>query len=326
MSRNCSGVWTGIVLMVLATAWQPVSAQPVCLVGRDNTFYRFNTNGNGLMEEIPSPVAKIIGMTRVPPGAAVAGCSAGDVLAVEGVDGSRAFRIEGHSCGAPSLVQVGELSHGATSVAFAHGQLCGVANTTGGLVFRRFDAGYQQIGEAITLHPTAKAGGLAFDGVNTWYALGQISPGADRLFKFTDPPAAGGLMEVGHPGIGIGDSGLEYFGGDLWGAFLGPGQRAYVGMFNTQTGHFTAMWDRPQSGFQTFGFVALPERSGTAGDVNCDGSMDGMDVAPFVMALINPAAFADALPDCSLLNADLSGDCMVDGNDVQPFVNALLGS
>lgn len=325
MSRAFCAIRCSILLILLATAGPPVSAKPVCLVGRDLTIYRFNADGHGSMETFPA-AAKLIGITRVPPGAAPSGLSPGDVLGVEGADGKRVFRIGNPACGAPVLSQVGELSDGATSVAFAHGQLCGISNTTGGLLFRRYDAAYQQTGSEIALHPTAKAGGLAFDGVSTWYALGQISPGADRLFKFADPPAAGGLTEIGDPGINVGDSGLEFFDGVVWGGFFGTGARLYVGTFNALTGLFTVEWDRPGSSGQTLGFVTLPETSATSGDVNCDGNVNQMDVAPFVTALTNPNAFADALPNCSLLNADLTGDCMVNGSDVEPFVITLLGS
>ncbi len=52
------------------------------------------------------------------------------------------------------------------------------------------------------------------------------------------------------------------------------------------------------------------------GDVNCDGVIDLMDVAPFV-ELITSGQFSD--------KADINGDLVVDLSDVAPFVSLLTG-
>ena len=330
MSRKCGKDWIGIVLFALAAICRPAFAHPVCLVGRDTTLYRFNADGNGLMEEFSNTSGEmIVGMTRVPPGVAVAGCVAGDVIAVEGGPNSlnRVWRVNHAACGTPELEVIGDISNGVASIAFANGRLFGIASSA---EFREFDLTTFDMIPCecnVDLSPTAGTGGVAFAGVDTWYALGQLSAGIDRLFRFVDPATEGGLMEVGDPAIGIGDCGLEYFGGELWGGFRGPGNRVYVGKFNLQTGAFTTIWFRENgNNSHTFGIVMLPERSAISGDLNCDGDVNQLDVAPFVLALTNPSGFDAALPDCSILNADLSGDCIVNGMDVQPFVDALLGS
>ncbi|MCG3129067.1 MAG: hypothetical protein CHACPFDD_03976 [Phycisphaerae bacterium] len=59
------------------------------------------------------------------------------------------------------------------------------------------------------------------------------------------------------------------------------------------------------------------------GDMNCDSSRDGFDVAPFVLALSDSVAYEAAYPDCDIALADINRDGSVDGFDVEPFVNLL---
>jgi hypothetical protein len=61
------------------------------------------------------------------------------------------------------------------------------------------------------------------------------------------------------------------------------------------------------------------------GDMNCDGEVDFGDINPFVLALVNPAAYAAAFPDCNILNGDINGDGEVDFGDINPFVVLLAG-
>src|SRR5436309_2608684 len=67
--------------------------------------------------------------------------------------------------------------------------------------------------------------------------------------------------------------------------------------------------------------TALAQR----GDLNCDGAVNQFDVEPFVLALIDPAAYAAAYPTCNINRADMNGDSVIDGLDTQAFVAALLG-
>jgi len=59
------------------------------------------------------------------------------------------------------------------------------------------------------------------------------------------------------------------------------------------------------------------------GDMNCDGLVDGNDVGPMVLALIDPAGYAAAFPGCSIANGDLNGSTQTDGDDIQPFTTLL---
>jgi len=61
------------------------------------------------------------------------------------------------------------------------------------------------------------------------------------------------------------------------------------------------------------------------GDVNCDGSINVFDIDPFVLALVDPAAYATAHPGCRIDNADCNGDGDVNVFDIDPFVWLLVG-
>jgi len=61
------------------------------------------------------------------------------------------------------------------------------------------------------------------------------------------------------------------------------------------------------------------------GDLNCDGTVDGFDIQPFVLALTNPAGYGKAYPQCRAKLADVNFDGQVDGFDIQPFVRLLTG-
>jgi len=62
------------------------------------------------------------------------------------------------------------------------------------------------------------------------------------------------------------------------------------------------------------------------GDANCNGTVDGFDIQPFVQALTNPSAWEATYPDCSLYCVcDIDCNGSVDGFDIQPFVQCLTG-
>ncbi|MBU0638534.1 MAG: hypothetical protein KKB50_06690 [Planctomycetes bacterium] len=66
-----------------------------------------------------------------------------------------------------------------------------------------------------------------------------------------------------------------------------------------------------------------------AGDVNCDGEINGFDIDAFIVALQSTppdhATYYAVYPDCHVENADCNGDGLINGFDINVFV-ALLGA
>lgn len=61
------------------------------------------------------------------------------------------------------------------------------------------------------------------------------------------------------------------------------------------------------------------------GDMNCDGLVSVSDIAPFVLALTDPAGYAAQFPDCDINLADLNDDNLVSVGDIGAFVALLTG-
>lgn len=71
----------------------------------------------------------------------------------------------------------------------------------------------------------------------------------------------------------------------------------------------------------TFTFRLISRR----GDLDCDGSINLVDVAPFITALLNPGEYENQYPDCDINNADANEDGSIDLSDVEAFIELLLG-
>jgi len=61
------------------------------------------------------------------------------------------------------------------------------------------------------------------------------------------------------------------------------------------------------------------------GDMNCDGAVDTADIDGFVLAIVDPAAYAAAFPDCDVTHADCNDDGAVDTADIDAFVQIVVG-
>ncbi|WP_197203657.1 lamin tail domain-containing protein [Crateriforma conspicua] len=63
------------------------------------------------------------------------------------------------------------------------------------------------------------------------------------------------------------------------------------------------------------------------GDMNGDGHIDSLDIAPFSIAIIDPQAYAQAFPgfDPNVLG-DLTGDGIIDTLDIAPFSQLIMGT
>ncbi|MEW6250846.1 MAG: hypothetical protein AB1716_09375 [Planctomycetota bacterium] len=70
------------------------------------------------------------------------------------------------------------------------------------------------------------------------------------------------------------------------------------------------------------GELQLPRRI-VPGDMNCDGVVNFEDINPFVLALQDPAGYAQQFPGCDIRNGDINGDSRVDFSDINPFVELL---
>ena len=66
--------------------------------------------------------------------------------------------------------------------------------------------------------------------------------------------------------------------------------------------------------------------SGTLGDLNCDGTVNSLDIDPFVLAMASAPGFGDyyvAYPACDPMLADCNSDGSVNSLDVDPFVELM---
>jgi len=76
----------------------------------------------------------------------------------------------------------------------------------------------------------------------------------------------------------------------------------------------------------TLGVIALAIDSPPCdafGDMNCDGLRNGLDIAPFVLAVIDPVAYESAY-DCEIVRGDMNGDGWVDAGDVLDFMCVIM--
>jgi len=62
------------------------------------------------------------------------------------------------------------------------------------------------------------------------------------------------------------------------------------------------------------------------GDMNCDCQVNGLDIQPFVFAVLDPGTFSSAFPGCDILHGDINADGGVNFDDCAPFVQLLLGT
>ena len=62
------------------------------------------------------------------------------------------------------------------------------------------------------------------------------------------------------------------------------------------------------------------------GDLNCDNSVNELDIDAFVLTLLSGPDFAEystAYPHCDPLLADHNGDGSINGLDIDPFIQAI---
>ena len=59
--------------------------------------------------------------------------------------------------------------------------------------------------------------------------------------------------------------------------------------------------------------------------LNCDGLIDGRDIYPATLAIVDLASYNASYPGCNALNLDFDQDDLVRLSDIPLFVDALLG-
>lgn len=60
------------------------------------------------------------------------------------------------------------------------------------------------------------------------------------------------------------------------------------------------------------------------GDMNCDGLIDGADIAPFILAVLDPVAYATQYDTCDIGNGDIDLNTSVDTDDISGFAASLV--
>ena len=69
----------------------------------------------------------------------------------------------------------------------------------------------------------------------------------------------------------------------------------------------------------------LAQAQYTRGDTDCDGSINSLDIDPFVLALTDPVSYQATYPACDLSTADINCDGSINSLDIDPFVQCLTG-
>ncbi len=247
-------------------------AQPVFLASYGSTLFRVTGE---TIETFPGQPASIIGMTVIPPGAAVAGATAGDVLAIEGSGGTRIWRVDNPTSGAPDLVLLGDFpsDHARGDITFAHGRLFGVQ---GGVIYEYSVVDFSLLNVIDLERPSASTGGIAFDGDSNWYIANQAS---ERIVRLPDPPAPEGWTPLEPTGIDIGNNDLEWYHASLWLATDTDGM-IRIGAINLDTGAYQHALDVAPT--TTPRGVGLAVINTCRPDLNGDGAVNSLDFVLFL--------------------------------------------
>ncbi|MEX0884796.1 MAG: PEP-CTERM sorting domain-containing protein [Phycisphaeraceae bacterium] len=134
---------------------------------------------------------------------------------------------------------------------------------------------------------------------------------------------------VGEATVGLGDSGggwLVHDDGQWYTAGLTIAvQNLEEAIYGPQPEQLWAV-DLTYEPYHTFitERLILPDPGHLLGDMNLDGVVDAVDVAPFVLALTDPALYESEYGIAPLLVGDINGDGWFDAVDVAPFVELLV--
>ena len=176
-----------------------------------------------------------------------------------------------------------------------------------------------------TMDATTEPGNVAILSYSRWYSNNQgDSPEAD-IFTVeisNDDGSTWTSLET------VGPTGAEVRGGWFRQSFR---IEDYLNPTNQMRVRFTAS-DFPdqgsivEAGIDAFEILEASCAQIVLGDINGDGEFNNLDISPLVLALTDPASFADQYPDVDVNSvADFNGDGVFDNLDVSGFVGALTG-
>ncbi|MBN8691313.1 MAG: PEP-CTERM sorting domain-containing protein [Armatimonadetes bacterium] len=203
--------------------------------------------------------AQIQSLTTLPSGFALAGATAGDIIACgrNPVSGRYGLYRLDNPFGAANLVQIGSLDQGVGSLTFANGQMYGVEDSINPLRVMRFNAA---TGNTLTNYNTgissAGGGGLSFNAADGQFYVTDATN--NRLYRW----APGGTATlVGAVGFGFSNNGIEFHEGVLYGAMRrdSPAGTMSLGYFNMSNGAFTTQATLTGIQGAGTGFLAVPE-------------------------------------------------------------------
>jgi parallel beta-helix repeat protein len=141
-----------------------------------------------------------------------------------------------------------------------------------------------------------------------WIGLGNID--ADPLFRDPDGPD-------GDPGT-YADNDYRLSSGS---PCVDAGEPDFApGPHTTDLDGCKRLWDGDGDSLLRVDMGAFEYGAFRFGDLNCDGSLNGYDIDPLVLALTDAAAYAQQYPACDRMLADVNGDGAVNGYDIDPFV------
>lgn len=224
--------------------------------------YRGDLNGN--VDPYITLSVAVQSLTRVPEGFAIAGASAGDIIAtaVDAVSGSwGVYRLD-DPFGQATLTQIGSTSFSVGSIAFTTSEIYAVNASAAPIRVSRLDTtSFATLQTYSTGVNTAGGGGIAYNPASSEFYITDATN--NRLLRWGP---GGNATVIGGVGVGFSNNGLEFLNGTLYGALRldSPGSQMRVGTFDTATGAFTAATTITGILGNGTGFVTIPTPASAA--------------------------------------------------------------
>ncbi|MEK6642365.1 MAG: hypothetical protein AABZ08_00525 [Planctomycetota bacterium] len=204
--------------------------------------------------------------------------------------------------------------------------VCGISGGGNKIIGMTIDGAGALTGMAGTpfTSPTTSTANVWVGDDNTNLIVGHSSSGQVHTFGIDGgtgvPTATGNFFDVGTTGEGQDIRTIDNL------LFI-------VDNFNGPTGVYSftigAGGTLTQNGLLTSTGGIAPRslatwRPNVPGDLNCSFTVDLDDVAPFVLALLDPPEYAIQYPGCNVNLADVNGDTLTDGRDAAVFTELLV--